>query len=376
MSYIPNMAQALRLLPAALLFLVCSLARADTFQMKSGNEIKGVVVSENASSVLVDLGYGTMNLEKADIVKIRRATKTQRETSRKELLQGKFSSGALVPKGAEKLAGLFRAVRVSREETIEDKSLRAARAAELKGIEEELSGLKKSYSESSEELSELDPQSDSSEYDRVVREINTLADQIRAKELGSEELRRQTDKPSPSFQAYLDAYNKIRDYLQGEGKPLIETPRKGQDEEYFTWLRGELSGMKRDFAIDSIESETRDGHLIVKVILNGRVSARLMVDTGATTTVLYGNTAAALKLGPEDMLGTVNVIWGDARTYKAQAVRLRSLAVGKSVVSDSAATIVPRAGDGIDGLLGMSFLSRFVFRIDGTNGKLILESMK
>ena len=360
----------------ALLLLACSRARADTIYMKSGNEIEGVVVSENASSMVVDIGYGTVNLEKADILRIRRATKAQREAARNEARRNKFKSGVLVPKGAEKLAGLFRAASSGREKAVEARSRRAARAAEARETEKELSGFRKHYLALSKELGGIDMQSDPPEYNRVVGELNNISNQIRIKEIAREENRQQADKSDSFFQAYLDAYSKVENYIQGEGKPLMETARKGPDEDYYAWLRGEVGKMKRDFSRDSVESEGRGGHLIVKAIINGHVSARLMVDTGATVTVLYSQAAASLKLGPKDIVGTSRSTLGDGRTVDAQEVRLESIAVGKSVVKGTAALIMPGTTGGIDGLLGMSFLNHFVVRVDSANGKLILESMK
>ena len=373
MNYIPNIAQALRLLPAALVFLACDCARADTFYMKSGNEIEGVMVSEDAAAMLVDIGYGTVNLEKADILKIRRATKAQREAAGKQRRRGKFKSGGLVPKGAEKLAGLWRAADAAREKAFEARELRAEGE---KGTKTELSALKKEYRELAEELEEIDVKAEPEEYNSVVEELNKTSARIQVKELAAGETVPREESPDFSFQAYLDAYGRLESYLLGEGKPLMEAPRKGQDAEYFSWLAGDAAEMKRDFNRDAVESESRNGHLIVKALLNGRVSARLMVDTGATTTVLYRDVSDALKLGPRDMLRTVTITLGDGSRVQAQEVRLRSVTVGKSAAKDTTAVILPSDSAGMDGLLGMSFLSHFLVRVDSGNGKLILESLK
>jgi clan AA aspartic protease (TIGR02281 family) len=219
-------------------------------------------------------------------------------------------------------------------------------------------------------------QADPSEYNRMVGDVNAVGSRIRIKETGMQQARLQGDKPDSSFQEYLDSYNKLESYLRGEGERLIKTPRKGKDGEYYSWLRAELVKMKKDFSRDSVESEGRNGHIIVKALLNGRVTARLMVDTGATTTTLYDNVASALKLDSKDPPKAVDIILGDGRTVKAQEVLLDSIAVGKSEVKYSAAIILPAQSGDIDGLLGMSFLRHFVVRVDSANGKLILEGMK
>lgn len=364
------------LLPAALIFWVCSWAQADTFYMKSGNEIEGKTVSESVSVMTVDIGYGTVNLEKADISRIRRDTKAQRETSGKELTRNKFKSGALVPKGAEELDKLFRTVKADREKALEAKLNRAALLEKLEETENDLTDLRARYAASSAELAVADTPMENPDYNRIVFELNDLTNKIKLKEFSASQVRRQADSPEPSFQTYLTVYSRINDYIHNRWKPLMNAPRKGKEEEYFTWIREELAGMKRDFTRDSIDSEAKDRHLIVKVVINGRVSARLMVDTGATYTVLYGRAAAALKLDPKEMGKTIDLILGDGRTVQAQEVRLKSIAVGKSLVKDSSAAIMLSNNSEIDGLLGMSFLSQFGVRIDSANGKLILESLK
>ena len=365
-----------RLLPAALIFWVCSWAQADTFYMKSGNEIEGKTVSESVSVMTVDIGYGTVNLEKADISRIRRDPKAQRETSRKELLRSKFESGVLVPKGAEELDSSFRTVSAEREKALEARSNRAAMLEKLEEIENDLTDLRTRYAASSEELSAAGTPMENPDYNRIVFELQDLTNKIKLKEFGAGEARRRADMPDPSFQNYLNGYNRLNDNIHNKWKPMMSASRKGQEAEYFAWVRGELGKMKKDFVRDSVESESKDRHLIVKALINGRVSVRLMVDTGATYTVLYGKAASALKFDPKEMGKTTELILGDGRTVQAQMVRLRSLAVGKSSVKDSGAAIMLSNNNEIDGLLGMSFLSQFGVRIDSANGKLILESLK
>lgn len=372
--YLPS--RAAGLLPAAILLLACTWARADTFYMKSGNEIEGTVVSENASSMMVDIGYGTVSLEKTEILRVRRATKAQRAAAAAELRRKKYSSGTLAPKGAGKLAGLVRAALAGRKKASEAKAERAALAAELKKTEKELVTLRKRYIELSKELGEADMQAEPAEYNRMVGEANAAGNQIRIKEIGIQQARSKAGEPDPSFQDYLDSYNNLENYLRGEGKRFLAAQPKGKDGEYYSWLRAELVKMKKDFSHDSVESEGRNGHLIVKAVLNGRVTARLMVDTGATTTTLYENVASALKLDSKTPPRTVDIILGDGSTVKAQEVFLDSIAVGKSEVKYSAAIIMPAQSGDIDGLLGMSFLRNFVVRVDSANGKLILEGMK
>jgi aspartyl protease family protein len=99
------------------------------------------------------------------------------------------------------------------------------------------------------------------------------------------------------------------------------------------------------------------------VTING-IRGTLVLDTGATFVSLKNSFAqkASVEIDQESIvrLRTANGIV-DGKRGRAQTIQLRSL-LAKDV------PIVVQAdgyGDGIDGLLGMSFLSRFNINIDG-----------
>ncbi len=359
---------------AALFSGFCSTVQADTFYMKSGNEIEGKILSETASMVNVDIGYGTVNLEKADISKIRRDTKLQRGNAAKELLRSKFKSGALVPKGSEELDKLFRVASAERDKALEAKHSRAARAEKLKDAEEALLDLQRRLAECTRDMTTVE--TGTNDYNALGAERNDISSKLDATKFTISLIMQEADLPDPSFQNYLTSYSRLNDYMRGKGKSLLGVKRKGREAEYFAWFRGELALMKLDFRSDSIDSEARGSHIIVKAILNGRVSARLLVDTGATYTVLYGGTAAELNLPREEIGRDIDIIAIDGRTVRAQEVRLSSIAVGKAVVKDSLVAITLPNDSVFDGVLGMSFLRHFSVKIDSANSKLVLESLK
>jgi clan AA aspartic protease (TIGR02281 family) len=343
--------------------------------MKSGNEIEGEAVSETTSMVNVDIGYGIVSLEKADISKIKRDTKAKRGTASKELLRNKFNSGTLVPKDAQELDSLFRVVSADRAKALEVRESRAAGAEKIKETEVELAGLQKRLAECDSDL--LTAEYENNDFITLARERGYLSNKINAAKFIISQTRQEANLPDPSFQNYLTGYSRLNDYVHGKWKPLLKARRKGQEAEYFAWIREEFALMKRDFRSDSIESEARGSHIIVKVLLNGRVSARLLVDTGATYTTLYSGMAAKLKLSPSEMGRDIALLTIDDSAIQAKEVRLKSIAVGKFVVKDSMVAITLSSGSPeFDGVLGMSFLNQFAVRIDGANNKLILESLK
>jgi len=116
------------------------------------------------------------------------------------------------------------------------------------------------------------------------------------------------------------------------------------------------------------------GSLIVPVKLNEERMVRLILDTGATMTVL--STDIAIQLGilsdPESRLTTVNTAGG---SVQVTLTHLQTIRVGDAMAHHIAVAIhdLPDAQPGVDGLLGMSFLKHFLVTLDSTNGQLHLE---
>ena len=114
------------------------------------------------------------------------------------------------------------------------------------------------------------------------------------------------------------------------------------------------------------------GHFLADVLINNRVHASLVVDTGSPVVMLTADFVRKLDLDiSQSHVGYVEVLNGK---YKAAAVSLDNVRVGNAKASDIGATVLLEGNKEIrDGLLGMSFLSRFHFTLDEKGQKLILR---
>jgi aspartyl protease family protein len=120
---------------------------------------------------------------------------------------------------------------------------------------------------------------------------------------------------------------------------------------------------------------TRVGRsLVVQVRINGLREARLIVDTGADITVLSSDIARDLGLNGSGRSTsmTLNTVGGSVR---ADVVRVESLGVGTAEVKNVAVAVhdLPDAQAGVDGLLGLTFLDRFLVTLDAQKGELQLR---
>ena len=113
-----------------------------------------------------------------------------------------------------------------------------------------------------------------------------------------------------------------------------------------------------------------DGHFWVRARVNGE-EVRFLIDSGATTTAVSTDTAAAADLDLDTGLPVaINTANG---VIEARRTRIRRLSMGPILSKDMAAVVSPAFGD--TNVLGMNFLSSLdSWRVDGRT--LILEPHK
>lgn len=127
-----------------------------------------------------------------------------------------------------------------------------------------------------------------------------------------------------------------------------------------------------------VEFSQESQHIMLDVKLNKKIDASLVLDTGASLVVLNKDIAKKLGVDLDKFKPDVKLILADSRQIDAKFIVLESVKVGNVEAKDvEAAIMLEETGDpGFgDGLLGMSFLKRFNFKIDQKNNKLILEKL-
>lgn len=111
----------------------------------------------------------------------------------------------------------------------------------------------------------------------------------------------------------------------------------------------------------------------MEVMLNNTVPVRLVVDTGATYTMISTATAKELSIDPQRAQRTMPFQTANG-VIQAPLANLESVIVGGMEMKNLTAAIhdaVPSAQ--VAGLLGLNFLSNFRLDIDTEKGMLHLE---
>jgi clan AA aspartic protease (TIGR02281 family) len=123
----------------------------------------------------------------------------------------------------------------------------------------------------------------------------------------------------------------------------------------------------------SIPFEKRGQVVVVEVMLNRTVPVKLVVDTGATYTMISAATAKELSIDPQQAPRTMPFQTANG-VIQAPLTNLESVTVGGMEIKNLTAAIhdaVPSAQ--VAGLLGLNFLSNFRLDIDIDKGILHLE---
>lgn len=157
--------------------------------------------------------------------------------------------------------------------------------------------------------------------------------------------------------------SQIRQKWESERRGLQEKISKQQFEE-------ENKPRKAEF------SQGQQG-ISVAVILNNKVEASLILDTGSSLVMLRKDIVNRLGLNLDTPNPDMEAQLADGRKVKAKRLVLESVKVQNSEANNVDAVVLLEEENisFAEGLLGMSFLSRFNFKVDQKEKKLILEKL-
>jgi len=118
-----------------------------------------------------------------------------------------------------------------------------------------------------------------------------------------------------------------------------------------------------------IPLQRRGRHFSVKVTVNGAITLNLLLDTGATYTMISAGKIPSLSIVKREVkLGTAGgTIVADlclANTFSLDGIALQNFKI----------MVAPFEQKGVDGLLGMNFFQKFKFFIDQKASLLYLSS--
>jgi clan AA aspartic protease (TIGR02281 family) len=167
----------------------------------------------------------------------------------------------------------------------------------------------------------------------------------------------------PDVKAAIDRLNQ-----SGEG-PYALGPSTNQ--------RKWLEGLESLVMADSVPIRRgRDGLWHVSVIVNGKRSEEMAIDSGASIVVLPMHTAQAAGITVGPGAPGVRMMVASGGQVEAKTVVAESLRVGRFVAENVECAVMPEQLKDAPALLGQSFLQRFRQTIDAGRGRWELASLQ
>ncbi len=111
----------------------------------------------------------------------------------------------------------------------------------------------------------------------------------------------------------------------------------------------------------------------VDVILNDDTHAEFVLDTGAGMLCLPFELARKAGAEPTEEDPQIQMKIANGQVIPGRLVKIKSVRVGEFEVKDVDAAVLPESAQGVEPLLGNSFLTNFEHQIDPANNKLILS---
>ncbi len=157
-----------------------------------------------------------------------------------------------------------------------------------------------------------------------------------------------------------------------ESKPPRKPPAKENAQESQSVHTGKTQ-KKDGISIPYVSKEGTADRVIINVTFDGRVTAPMMVDTGATGLVLSLSLAYQLGLFSKDSSSVWNLISGIGGTELALRTIVDEISIDGIQEKFIPARIVADKSDAWAGLIGMDILSNYTLTIDSSKSRLILN---
>jgi aspartyl protease family protein len=170
---------------------------------------------------------------------------------------------------------------------------------------------------------------------------------------------------SPEVQASL---KKLR---EDTGKDLTLQPSSTVQS-----LQRKLAELQASVQTERIPLRRDDKTFYASVVINGKHTAEMVVDTGASLVSLPYELAVSMGLKPEARDKQILLTIADGSTITAHLKTIQSVRVGTFVVENVECAVLGPEAVEAHPLLGMSFLGEFQFHLDAAAGTLGLTQIE
>jgi clan AA aspartic protease (TIGR02281 family) len=345
-------------------------------RLSNGRTLEGVVVTQSADRVTLDVGTGQIHLRRAQVAAIQTTGVARVESDWQDRY---FLHARFVPTGCTNMAERLRRLQEHRRSAqAAAADLLRLRAESGQSVQQAAAG-QADRSARQARLQAVDTNAVAATreaWQAYAQEIAAFnAAQARDADLADRQ--REIVKLVAAAQAIEAEYLRALDDAEQDLVRLRSASAGDADQARFVGkAEALLAECRQGVARHQIHATWEGGHAVLEVQLNGKASGRMLLDTGASTIVMAESLARRAGATP-DTNRTVRMQLADSRVITGWPVTLASVQVGDARLTQVAAIVLPsEPSPGIEGLLGMSFLREFTVRVDMASGRVELLELQ
>lgn len=358
------------------LFLnMTSVGEADRVRLKNGEVMEGIATEYEEGDVELDMGYGKVLINRNEIDSIEILDDTANSEMERDWREQHFTSYPAPRPEDQKLLNRYKSLANDRVHITNLVYRKKSVVRDILDLNERAEALNRKVDELSSMMKTTDMKSAPEAYNRLVYEVNDT--QLEAKEIGRKitDLETEEDDITSDITSYITEVISFRDSLKKAESDLGDNAVE-EVKRFFVSLEERTEDLTSDMLSSGVEYKADSSGLLVEVSINGRDPVTMVVDTGASFTVITAEVAASLGLMYDNMKRDVSVTVADGRVITAKFCLLQSVKVGNMEARAVESVILPNeAGLTQQCLLGMSYLNNFAFSIDPKSRKVYLYTI-
>jgi len=366
--------------------IICAIvlpvtAYADVIYFKSGGKVEGVITEETADAIVVDVGIGSVSVKKSNIERIESAAAADLELMEKKKRERDIELGKWAPQGWEEVKNAYLEAQKSKERFGRSKGKSEINKEEMLRLQNESLSWTDALAKKSKMLKLAEANNNIREYNAIIAEVNSITANVSRYYYNISEGYKQQQELDMDFMNAVSAYRanfqKFSGLLKNKTEKIGAADLPPDELTFCKTMKAKHGEMEADFKRNVIDCKLFGNHVIVVAVLNGKVDATLLVDTGASLVSISKDVASRLGVDYDSIKTTIDLILADGKKITAKPIVLNLVKVGEATVKDVPTVICENSpGAGVDGLLGMSFLSNFVMSVDAASNSLVLDEIK
>lgn len=349
-------------------------AGADTIFLKNGRTIEGLIEKETPDNVIIDLGFGTMTVDRSTISRIARSDKEGTAKIKTSWSSEYYDNERFAPDSVKPLVQELRDLEDKRAEAIKANLKMRLLFSRSRELNDELDELQKQYFELNKKLQKASPNLNMEAYNTLIVEVNSVGARMVTQRDEINKIKKTQDDLQAPVSAYMEKLSQFEVLYEEKKNQHALKGMKENEKVFFDKIDQRLQVIGRDFQeiLFDLPAHNRD-HIIVNVSINDSIQGEFILDTGATTVTISESLASRLKID-FSKIQPIEVILADGKKILAKPYLLRSVQLGDARIENVMSIIMPAPpSPGIDGLLGMTFLRNFIIQLDTSKNKLILK---